>query len=256
MPALFYLCSWGSLRNNKVMKIRLGILTLIILLVAVLFKTKNQEAVRPQASPPPQEMKSAESSSTLITTFSNEVKPQAAEPKIQNPDRQAVINLIAAVRSAQKYPHQVEAVEKFRYELNQLPNKKKVLWDYYKEIQARGASHLERVEILDLLAADSNGSDSELASASLNESLRYASVEVIHADQAKTQEEMNQALSTKTEWLPVIIAFELYVKNCGDFKVCELGIKQVLRKNQNHNLKNSLLQIVVQKFPAEARNLR
>ncbi|WP_413560373.1 hypothetical protein [Bdellovibrio sp. HCB209] len=169
-----------------------------------------------------------------------------------NPGRQELVDLIKMSRQAQNRPEMEEQVSAMRERLNQLPNKSDVLWAYYEEIKSSGTP-MERAEVLDLFS--SSDSDSKLADVALTEASAISTEPIMDLDSARTQEEMNEALSTKEEWVPTLVSFEVFIKNCGNYNSCRPGIDSVMHRNRNRNLRANLIEIISQKFPDEAHRM-
>ncbi|UOF00200.1 hypothetical protein [Bdellovibrio reynosensis] len=228
---------------------RISVFIIVIFLVGYFFWNRpKSEVVSSQASI------STEENSVLETNYKDQVVPSAVrEVAPSHPfasERKKLISLITISRGLTNNPEKADEAQALRDELKSLPNYKEVLWDYYRELQARGAGSFERVEVLDLMVSDVK--DPEIADAALKETIVFAPPDTGDAEKATSEAEENRALSTDPSFIPIVVAFEIYLKNCEDYKSCSSGVKEVLRKQQNRNMRSNLVSTLYAVFPQSA----
>lgn len=167
--------------------------------------------------------------------------------------RKQIVDLLSLNRQSENKPELDDQVTALRNKLNQMPNKTEVLWSYYQELRDKNAAPYDRAEVLDLFSP--NAPDSRLAEVALQESTTLSTEPVLNLEDANTQEEMNEALSTKAEWIPTLVAFEVFIKNCGDYSSCRPGIDAVMGRHRNRNIRSNLIEVVAMRFPEEAHQM-
>jgi len=95
-----------------------------------------------------------------------------------------------------------------------------------------------------------------LADVALAEALQVQIADTIHPDKAKTEKELNIALTTTPEMIPPIVAFDIYLKNCGTYASCAQGAFALIGSNANHNLRSSLISNLYSRFPQDQARIR
>lgn len=226
-----------------------------VALVAVLFFSREKEqsvdhSADPQ--PPSQAVTDGTTHKAPNRHIASASAPLATVPKVtsvpvETKERALLIDLIKTTRAAENKSDLRVRVKELRAKFNALPNKKQVLWDYYRDLQAANSAHFERVEALDMI--NGRGGDKQLAEVALAESLDYAPEATITMDNARTEQERNIASTTDQSYIPVIVAYEIYLNNCGSYAGCQQGLLTVIANNPNHNMRASLIEAVNKRFP-------
>lgn len=234
-------------------------IVMIVLVAAVAVYFFNKESVNsvdhsvvPQAPVSTQANSASQSAPpTLSTHDSNSAKvvtvPQRGVASVTNvpantKERKLLVDLIKATRSNDQAKAQA-----LRNQLKGFSNKSEVLWDYYRDLQSANAPAFERVEMLDML--NGPGGDAKLAEVALAEALDFSPEKTITMDQAQTEQQRNIASTTDQNYIPVLVAYEIYLNNCGNYQACQKGLLTVIANNENHNMKASLIEAVNKQFP-------
>lgn len=166
---------------------------------------------------------------------------------VETKERKLLVDLIKTTRAAENKSDLKVKVKALRAQFNALPNKKQVLWDYYRDLQSAHSAHFERVEMLDML--NGRGGDQQLAEVALAESLEFAPAKTVTMENARTEQERNIASTTDESYIPVLVAYEIYLNNCGSYSGCQQGLLTVIANNENHNMRSSLIEAVNKRFP-------
>ncbi|QLY25212.1 hypothetical protein [Bdellovibrio sp. KM01] len=226
-----------------------------VALIAVLFFSRQKEqnvdhSADPQ--PPPQAVVDGTTQKAPNRNVASASAPLATVAKVtavpvETKERALLVDLIKTTRAAENKSDLRVRVRELRAKFNALPNKKQVLWDYYRDLQGANSAHFERVEALDML--NGRGGDKQLAEVALAESLDYAPAATVTMDNARTEQERNIASTTDQSYIPVIVAYEIYLNNCGSYAGCQQGLLTVIANNPNHNMRASLIEAVNKRFP-------
>lgn len=233
---------------------------LVVILIAVvalsIFFFRNQKQHTVHETDAASETLQVSNQKHEITATSRNVpnipqKRTVASTQNTSPERALLVNLITTTRQAENKSDLREKAQELREQLNSLPNKNQVLWDYYRDLQSEGIGAFERVEILDLM--NGAGGNKQLGEVALAEALDFAPEAVMRPEQARTQEEMNKALSTDPSSIPVLVAFDIFLNNCGTYATCQQGLLTVIANNPNHNMRASLISTVNKRFPQQQK---
>ncbi|MEK2689180.1 hypothetical protein [Bdellovibrio sp. GT3] len=237
------------------MKQILIVLVVVAVGLAVLFNRDGDKTVKHSGDP----------QTTNSNMVVNDIKPVPAEASgtpqkaptrsiasytdipVQTKERALLIDLIKTTRAAEMKSELRARAAQLRAQINALPNKKAVLWDYYRDLQGANSAHFDRVEALDMM--NGGGGDAQLAEVALAEALEYAPAEKIKMEEARTEEERNIAASTDSNDIPVLVAYDIYLNNCGGYSTCQQGLLTVIANNNNHNMRASLIAAVYKRFP-------
>ncbi|WP_413585589.1 hypothetical protein [Bdellovibrio sp. HCB274] len=187
-----------------------------------------------------------EASGTAQTAPTRKIASYTDVP-VQTKERALLIDLIKTTRAAEMKSELRVRAAQLRAQINALPNKRTVLWDYYRDLQGTNSAHFDRVEALDLL--NGKGGDTALAEVALAEALEYAPPQKIRMEDAQTEQERNIAASTDADDIPVLVAYDIYLNNCGTYSACQQGLLTVIANNDNHNMRSSLINAVSKRFP-------
>ncbi len=236
------------------MKQIIVVLAAVAVIAVLYFKQDKVQSVDQSADPqPPSQTVSAgtthkaPSRSIASTSAPLEKTHPVTNVPVETKERALLVDLIKTTRAAENKSDLRTRVRALRAQFNALPNKKQVLWDYYRDLQSANSAHFERVEALDML--NGRGGDKQLSEVALAESLDFAPPATVTMDNARTEQERNIASTTDESYIPVIVAFEIYLNNCGSYAACQQGLLTVIANNPNHNMRASLIETVNKRFP-------
>ncbi|WP_413576143.1 hypothetical protein ACLVWU_17305 [Bdellovibrio sp. HCB290] len=233
------------------------VLVVVAVGAVVFFNRDNNKTVEHSGDPQSNIAPVIANAPTLVRNVASETTQTAPTRKIasytdvpvQTKERALLIDLIKTTRAAEMKSELRARAAQLRAQINALPNKKSVLWDYYRDLQGANSAHFDRVEALDLL--NGRGGDTALAEVALAEALEYAPPQKIKMEDAQTEQERNIAASTDADDIPVLVAYDIYLNNCGAYSACQQGLLTVIANNDNHNMRSSLINAVYKRFPRD-----
>ncbi|WP_413558943.1 hypothetical protein [Bdellovibrio sp. HCB209] len=206
-----------------------------------------RDAITQESQSAPPTHPSHDSNSAKAATVPQRTVASVTNVPMDTKERKLLVDLIRATRSTDTNPAMKAKAQKLREQFKNLSNKNEVVWDYYRDLQAANAPAFERVEMLDMLNA--KGGDAKLAEVALAEALDFSPEKTITMEQAQNEQQRNIASTTDQNYIPVLVAYEIYLNNCGNYQACQKGLLTVIANNENHNMKASLIEAVNKQFP-------